>query len=149
MKTFEEYVDAITESEEMDEMSNARITQAYDRAVKKYGKNAAMKFSNLTDFRASRIYNSEDLLICTSPQNLNKDIASIYILKGKDWHTIRIFRKFGRRLKMKFLDGFENVDNAEFLLALPEEAKEAITNSINRFFETDFSFEQLVATSKN
>lgn len=149
MKTFEEYVVSIAESEEIEEMSNARITQAYDRAVKKYGKNAAMKFSNLTDFRASKIYSDNDILICASPQNLNKDIASIYILKDKDWHTIRIFRKFGRRIKMKFIDEFENVDNAKFLEALPQKAQESITDAINKFFEIDLTFEQLVAISKN
>ncbi len=149
MKTFEEYIVSIAESEEIEEMSNARITQAYDRAVKKYGKSAAIKFSNLTDFKASKIYSDNDLVICASPQNLNRDIASIYILKDKDWHTIRIFRKFGKRIKMKFIDGFENVDNAEFLESLPQKAQEEITNSLNRFFETDFTFEQLVAISKN
>ena len=136
---------ALTESEDINEMSSKMIINAYDKAKRKYGKDYDKKYPNLGSFNSEKQYADDEVAIFSTPRNLDKNITIISILKDKIWYTLTLIRRFGRRLKAKLSDGFDNVDNKEFVESLPDKASDAIVDCINNNFNAKIDKDDLLS----
>lgn len=145
MKSFIEF---LKESEEIDEMSNKRINAAYDKVTRKYGQTMDDRYKNIKNFWHTTIYNDNDLIIATNSQNLLKNMIGFLVYKNKQYYTFRVYNKLFKRLSIKFTDDFDNVDVYEFMRSLPEEALDAIAESIKKSFEIDIDREKLLKLTK-
>jgi len=144
MKSFLEF---LKESEELNEMTNKRINAAYDKVNRKYGRSLDAKYKNIKNFWHTSVYKNKEngIEIASASQNVFKNSTSFIIYRDKKTYVLRVQKGIMNKLKLQFKDGFEGVDDVyEFMSTLPEDALDAIIDSINKSFEIGLDREKLL-----